>query len=165
MHLRKALQGLAASGHPFRVSFRATAQARSPCSCRKCVPFAELEPRNPSSYMNNKIFTLEAVDDFFINATKTTCTAVVFREFTAGKNTRSVWMTPDGRTGSADALLDSMIDGIPQEHGTWPALDEIPMLESHLADETLIDSLMFESVWLHAQSRADRSLVHRWPHR
>ena len=42
MHLRKALQGLAASGHPFRVSFQATAQARSPCSCRKCVPFAEL---------------------------------------------------------------------------------------------------------------------------
>ena len=34
----KALQGLAASGHPFRVSFRATAQAQSPCSCRKCVP-------------------------------------------------------------------------------------------------------------------------------
>jgi hypothetical protein len=40
LHLRKALQGLAASGHPFRVSFRATAQARSPCSCRKCVPLA-----------------------------------------------------------------------------------------------------------------------------
>ena len=38
----KALQGLAASGHPFRVSLRATAQARSPCSCRKCVPLAGL---------------------------------------------------------------------------------------------------------------------------
>ena len=38
----KALQALAASGHPFRVSFRATAQARSPCSCRKCVPLAGL---------------------------------------------------------------------------------------------------------------------------
>jgi hypothetical protein len=43
LHLRKALQGLAASGHPFRVSFRATAQARSPCSCRKCVPLAEIQ--------------------------------------------------------------------------------------------------------------------------
>jgi len=43
-HVRrtKALQGLAASGHPLRVSFRATAQARSPCSCRKCVPFSAL---------------------------------------------------------------------------------------------------------------------------
>ena len=37
----KALQGLAASGHPFRVSLSATPQARSPCSCRKCVPFAD----------------------------------------------------------------------------------------------------------------------------
>ena len=44
LHLRKALQGLAASGHPFRVSFRATAQARSPCSCRKCVPLGGPEP-------------------------------------------------------------------------------------------------------------------------
>ena len=46
LHLRKALQGLAASGHPFRVSLRATAQARSPCGCRKCVPFAP-EEENP----------------------------------------------------------------------------------------------------------------------
>jgi hypothetical protein len=41
LHLRKALQGLAASGHPFRVSLRATAQARSPSGCRKCVPLAD----------------------------------------------------------------------------------------------------------------------------
>ena len=43
LHLRKALQGLAASGHPFRVSLRATAQARSPCGCRKCVPFVRAQ--------------------------------------------------------------------------------------------------------------------------
>jgi hypothetical protein len=30
LHLRKALQGLAASGHPFRVSLSATPQAGSP---------------------------------------------------------------------------------------------------------------------------------------
>jgi hypothetical protein len=30
MHVRKALQGLAASGHPFRVSLSATPQAGSP---------------------------------------------------------------------------------------------------------------------------------------
>ena len=37
MHLRKALQGLAASGNPFRVSLSATASA-VPFGCRKCFP-------------------------------------------------------------------------------------------------------------------------------
>jgi len=37
-HLRRALQGSAASGHPFRVDLPATAQARSPAGRRKCCP-------------------------------------------------------------------------------------------------------------------------------
>jgi hypothetical protein len=38
MHLRKALQGLAASGHPLRVSLSATPQAGSPSAAANAPP-------------------------------------------------------------------------------------------------------------------------------
>jgi hypothetical protein len=58
LHVRKALQGLAASGHPFRVSFRATAQARSPCSCRKCVPLAVRKKKSVPKVLEIKMIHL-----------------------------------------------------------------------------------------------------------
>jgi hypothetical protein len=40
LHLRKALQGLAASGHPFRVSLSATPQAGSPSAAANASRWA-----------------------------------------------------------------------------------------------------------------------------
>ena len=50
LHLRKALQGLAASGHPFRISLSATAQAQSPSAAANAS-------RSPFKILWLEIFT------------------------------------------------------------------------------------------------------------
>ena len=50
-HLRRALQGSAASGHPFRVDLPATAQARSPAGRRKCCPLCRAASERTEDFL------------------------------------------------------------------------------------------------------------------
>jgi len=106
-------------------------------------------------------YVLDEEDEFYINDQGHECTALAVREFIDGRNTRTVWFLPDGRVGAASDPLDIMLDGVPREHGAWPALAEIRQDLKTLAAEPQISAAAFAVLWSFASIAQKHDLVHQ----